>query len=58
MKEDRVGIIARTLRNAIIEQAIKPGTHLPEDTIGDRFGASRTIVRAALAQLVAEGLLE
>jgi DNA-binding GntR family transcriptional regulator len=27
MKEDRVGIIARTLRNAIIEQAIKPGTH-------------------------------
>lgn len=36
MKEDRVGIIARTLRNAIIEQAIKPGTHLPEDTIGDR----------------------
>jgi len=58
MKEDRVGTIARTLRNAIIEQAIKPGTHLPEDTIGDRFGASRTIVRAALAQLVAEGLLE
>ena len=56
MNEDRVGTIARTLRNAIIEQAIKPGTHLPEDTIGDRFGASRTIVRAALEEIVVSRL--
>lgn len=55
---DRVGAIAQALRNAIIEQALKPGTRLPEDTIGERFGVSRTIVRTALAQLASEGLVE
>ncbi len=54
---DRASAISAAIRNAIIEQAIKPGTRLPEDTIGERFGASRTIVRAALAQLAAEGLV-
>ncbi|MGB6914158.1 MAG: GntR family transcriptional regulator, partial [Pseudolabrys sp.] len=48
----------RTLRHAIIEQALEPGAKLPEDTIGERFGASRTIVRSALGQLAAEGLVE
>ena len=46
------------LRHAIIEQALEPGAKLPEDTIGERFGASRTIVRHALGQLAAEGLVE
>lgn len=55
---DRVGLIYRTLRHAIIEQALEPGAKLPEDAIGERFGASRTIVRNALAQLAAEGLVE
>jgi DNA-binding GntR family transcriptional regulator len=55
---DRVGLIYRTLRHAIIEQALIPGAKLPEDTIGERFGASRTIVRNALGQLAAEGLVE
>ncbi len=58
MSEDRGGVIAQAIRNAIIEQAVKPGTRLPEDTIGERFGASRTLVRSALAQLAAEGLVE
>lgn len=58
MSEDRGGVIAQAIRNAIIEQAIKPGTRLPEDTIGERFGASRTLVRSALGQLAAEGLVE
>lgn len=58
MSVDRGGVIAQAIRNAIIEQAIKPGTRLPEDTIGERFGASRTLVRSALAQLAAEGLVE
>ena len=52
---DRAGSIYRTLRHAIIEQALEPGAKLPEDTIGERFGASRTIVRSALGQLAAEG---
>ena len=55
---DRVGTIYRALRRAIIEQALEPGAKLPEDAIGDRFGASRTIVRHALGQLAAEGLVE
>jgi len=55
---DRVGLIYRALRHAIIEQALSPGAKLPEDAIGERFGASRTIVRNALTQLAAEGLVE
>jgi DNA-binding GntR family transcriptional regulator len=55
---DRAALIYRALRHAIIEQALEPGAKLPEDTIGERFGASRTIVRSALGQLAAEGLVE
>src|SRR5215468_3349907 len=57
-KPDRAKVIYRALRHAIIEQALEPGAKLPEDTIGERFGASRTIVRSALGQLAAEGLVE
>jgi DNA-binding GntR family transcriptional regulator len=46
------------LRRAIIEQALLPGDKLTEDVIGERFGVSRTIVRAALARLNAEGLVD
>ena len=45
------------LRKAIIEQALKPGMRLPEDTVGDQFGVSRTIVRHALVRLEHEGLV-
>jgi DNA-binding GntR family transcriptional regulator len=55
---DRVAAIYRALRHAIIEQALSPGAKLPEDAIGERFGASRTIVRHVLGQLAAEGLVE
>ncbi|MDX6805891.1 GntR family transcriptional regulator [Terrihabitans rhizophilus] len=55
---DRVSPICRALRRAIIEQALKPGTKLPEDALGERFGVSRTIARHALGQLAAEGLVE
>lgn len=57
-KPDKVAIICQALRRAIIEQALKPGTKLPEDALGERFGASRTIARHALGQLAAEGLVE
>jgi DNA-binding GntR family transcriptional regulator len=55
---DRGDQIYRALRHAIIEQALAPGAKLPEDAIGERFGASRTIVRHALGRLAAEGLVE
>ncbi|MDW4499230.1 GntR family transcriptional regulator [Sulfitobacter sp. D35] len=45
------------LLRAIIEQALKPGMRLPEDTVGEQFGVSRTIVRHALVRLENEGLV-
>ncbi len=50
--------IYRALRLAITEQALAPGTKLPEDAIGEQFGASRTIMRQALEQLASEELVE
>lgn len=46
------------LRRAILEQRLTPGTRLPEDAIGEAFGASRTIAREALGRLATEGLVE
>ena len=54
----RSDTVYQSLRRAIIEQALKPATRLPEDTIGDQFGVSRTVVRQALNRLQAEGLVE
>ncbi|WP_459696972.1 GntR family transcriptional regulator [Acidisoma sp. C75] len=45
------------LRLEIIEHALLAGTRLPEGDIASRFGVSRTVVRAALARLIAEGLV-
>src|SRR4051812_4827929 len=50
---DRATVIYTALWHAIIEQALQPGAKLPEDAIGEKFGASRTIVRAALGRLAA-----
>ena len=56
---DKVSVICRALRRAIIEQVLAPGAKLPEDLrLGERFGVSRTIARHALGQLAAEGLVE
>lgn len=54
----RVPSVYRALRRAIIEQALRPGQKLPEDTIGKQFGVSRTIVREAIRRLAVEGLVE
>jgi len=54
----RSDAIYGSLRRAILEQALKPGVKLPEDQIGDSFGASRTLVRAALVRLGSEGLVD
>lgn len=50
--------ICAALRTAILERALLPGMKLPEDSLGERFGSSRTIVRQALERLAAEGLVE
>ncbi|WP_103122943.1 GntR family transcriptional regulator [Methylopila sp. Yamaguchi] len=55
---DRLGLICRALRRAILERALRPGDKLPEDALGERFGVSRTIARYALGQLGSEGLVE
>jgi DNA-binding GntR family transcriptional regulator len=57
-KSSRVDFAAQVLRRAIIEQALPPGTKLPEDELGTRFSMSRTLVRGALAQLQSEGLVD
>lgn len=54
----RVEVAHEALRRAIIEQALKPGTKLPEDEIGALFGMSRTLVRAVLARLAGAGLVD
>ena len=46
-----------TLRRAILEKAIAPGTRLPEDELAAQFGVSRTPIRAVLARLQNEGLV-
>lgn len=50
--------VHQALRRAIIEQKLVPGARLPEDTIGDSFGTSRTIAREALGRLAVEGLVD
>jgi DNA-binding GntR family transcriptional regulator len=50
--------VYRGLRQSIIEQAVAPGTRLPEDALAGQFGVSRTVVRAALERLGSEGLVE
>lgn len=56
--DDRSDAVYSGLRRAIIEQVLMPGSKLPEDTIGETFGVSRTLVRSALARLAGEGLVE
>ncbi|WP_172124691.1 MULTISPECIES: GntR family transcriptional regulator [unclassified Devosia] len=56
--EDKAGTIRRAIRGAIVERALRPGDRLPEDTLGERFGVSRTIARHALGQLASEGLVD
>jgi len=46
------------LRRAIVEHALTPGTRLPEDSLAEQFGVSRTLIRAALARLSADGLVD
>jgi DNA-binding transcriptional MocR family regulator len=48
----------QAIRRAIIEQALGPGTQLPEDQLGAQFGVSRTRVRTVLGRLASEALVD
>ncbi|WP_375451843.1 GntR family transcriptional regulator [uncultured Devosia sp.] len=45
-----------TLRQAILELTLEPGSPLDEVTLSERFDMSRTPIREALVRLVADGL--
>ena len=49
--------VERKLREQIISGELPPGTHLPDRTLCERFGVSRTIVREAIRTLEAESLV-
>ena len=49
--------VADRLALAIHEHRIQPGTKLSEDEVGEIFGVSRTLVRAALQQLAHDRLV-
>lgn len=50
--------VAADLERAIHEHRLPPGTKLGEDEVGDAYGISRTIVRAALIALSHRHLVE
>jgi DNA-binding GntR family transcriptional regulator len=54
---DRVSRIREGMTSAILEHRLLPGTKLGEDEIGEIYGASRTLVRAALLKLAHEGIV-
>ncbi|WEK03383.1 MAG: GntR family transcriptional regulator [Candidatus Devosia phytovorans] len=48
--------VYETLRTAILDLSLEPGSPLDEVTLSERFDMSRTPIREALVRLVAEGL--
>lgn len=49
--------IATALKTAILDTSLAPGTLISENEVGQLFGASRTPVREAFAQLRDDGLI-
>jgi DNA-binding GntR family transcriptional regulator len=58
LRGERTVRIRDAVLAAILEHRLTPGTRLPEDEIGALFGASRTIVRAALQALAHERVVD
>jgi DNA-binding GntR family transcriptional regulator len=44
--------------DAIVQHYLAPGTKLTEDSLGDAFGVSRTIIHRALIRLAHDGIVE
>ncbi|RCW21099.1 GntR family transcriptional regulator [Ciceribacter lividus] len=57
-QDDRSAAIRESLRSAIIDRRLAPGTKLTESEVGALFDASRTVARAALQMLAFEGLVK
>lgn len=53
----RAVAIRDALHDAIVDRRLAPGTRLIEDEVGATFGASRTVVRAALQALAFDGIV-
>ena len=49
--------ICQKIEAAILSHKIRPGMKLPEDEVGETFGASRTVARTALQALAHGGLV-
>ena len=49
--------ILSTIRAAIVNGEIRPGTRIMEPKLAERFGISRTPIREAIRQLESEGLI-
>ncbi|WP_216217588.1 GntR family transcriptional regulator [Amycolatopsis aidingensis] len=56
-RESTAGLIARQLRDAIMNGSLPPGTQLGETELAARFEVSRGPLREAMQRLVSEGLL-
>jgi DNA-binding GntR family transcriptional regulator len=54
----RTGRAYESIRDAILENRIKPGSHLSENQLARSLGMSRTPIREALKVLQGEGLVE
>lgn len=56
-QEDRAKAIRDSLRDAIVDRRLTPGTKLSEAEVGSLYGVSRTVARHALQMLTFEGLV-
>ncbi len=56
--EDPQGDVRRRIREAIVAGEFAPGQRLIEADLCERFTASRFVIRGALAELAAQGLIE
>ena len=52
------GEIVHTLGSQIVAGTIAPGVALVPESLGEQFGASRTVVREALKVLASKGLVD
>lgn len=55
--EDRDAVIYGRIVDAIVAHKLAPGARLPEETLADTFGVSRTIIRTVLQRLALERMV-
>ena len=51
-------LVAKTIREKILEGELEPGRRLQQDQLSDILGVSRTPLRTALAMIAQEGLID